>query len=81
MREEGTPPANAGGVREAVQSLGREDSLEKGMVTHFSTVAWRLPQTEEPGGYSPWDTTEATQHSCTQVLSLSLLPRLQNPVC
>ena len=60
MREEDTPPANAGGVREVVQSLGREDSLEKGMATHFSTVAWRPPQTEEPGGYSPWDTTEAT---------------------
>ena len=33
-----------------VQSLGQEDPLEEGMATHFSTVAWRLPLTEEPGG-------------------------------
>ena len=33
-----------------VQSLGREDPLEKGMVTHSSTLAWRIPWTEEPGG-------------------------------
>ena len=33
-----------------VRSLGRKDPLEKEMATHFSTVAWRIPQTEEPGG-------------------------------
>ena len=33
-----------------VQSLGREDPLEKGMATHSSILAWRIPQTEEPGG-------------------------------
>ena len=33
-----------------VQSLGREDSLEEGMATHFSILAWRIPWTEEPGG-------------------------------
>jgi len=33
-----------------VQSLGWEDLLEKGMATHFSILAWRIPQTEEPGG-------------------------------
>ena len=32
-----------------VQSLGREDSLEKGMATHSSNLAWRIPLTEEPG--------------------------------
>ena len=32
-----------------VQSLGREDPLEKGMATHSSTLAWRIPWTEEPG--------------------------------
>ena len=30
--------------------LGWEDPLEKGMVTHSSTLAWRIPWTEEPGG-------------------------------
>ena len=32
-----------------VQSLGWEDPLEKGMVTHSSILAWRIPWTEEPG--------------------------------
>ena len=45
-------------------SLGREDSLEKEMATHSSILAWRIPWTEEPGGYSPrghkeLDTTES----------------------
>ena len=33
-----------------VQSLGREDSLEKEMATDSSVLAWRIPWTEEPGG-------------------------------
>ena len=41
------PPA----VQETwVQSLDREDALEKGMATHSSILAWRIPWTEEPGG-------------------------------
>ena len=32
-----------------VQSLSREDLLEKEMVTHSSTLAWKIPWTEEPG--------------------------------
>ena len=39
------PPA----VQETqVRSLGREDPLEKGMATHSSILAWRIPWTEEP---------------------------------
>ena len=33
-----------------LQSLGQEDPLEKGMATHSSILAWRIPWTEEPGG-------------------------------
>ena len=58
------PPA----VQETqVQSLGREGPLEKGMPTHSSILAWRIPWTEEPvpGGDSSQgrkepDTTETT---------------------
>ena len=32
-----------------VRSLAREDPLEKAMATHSSTLAWRIPSTEEPG--------------------------------
>ena len=33
-----------------VQSLGREDPLEKEMATHSNTLAWKIPWMEEPGG-------------------------------
>ena len=32
-----------------VRSLGQKDPLEKGMATHSSILAWRIPWTEEPG--------------------------------
>ena len=38
-------PCNAGDL---VRSLGWEDPLEKGIVTHSSILAWRIPWTEEP---------------------------------
>ena len=44
-----------------VQSLGQEDPLEKGIPTHSSILAWRIPWTEEPGysiGVTESDTTE-----------------------
>ena len=37
------------GLETWVRSLGQEDPLEKGMATHSSTLAWRIPQTEDPG--------------------------------
>ena len=43
-----------------VQSLGREDRLEKDMATHSKILAWKIPWTEEPGGlYSQWDHKES----------------------
>ena len=42
---------NPSAVQETqVQSLGREDPLEKGMTTLSSILAWKIPWTEEPGG-------------------------------
>ena len=42
-----------------VLSLGQEDPLEKGLSTHSSILAWRIPLTEEPGGlYDPWSCKE-----------------------
>ena len=35
-------------------SLGREDPLEEEMPIHASIHAWKIPWTEEPGGYRPW---------------------------
>ena len=36
-----------------VRSLGREDPLEEGVATRSSTLAWRIPWTEGPGGLQP----------------------------
>ena len=49
-------PGTSGGKESAcnvgdwVQSLGWEDTPEKGMATHSSIFAWRIPWTEEPSG-------------------------------
>ena len=37
-------------MQETWVPLGREDPLEKGMATHSSILAWRIPGSEEPGG-------------------------------
>ena len=41
--------ASAGALRDVDLILGLEDPLEKGMATHSSILAWRIPWTEEPG--------------------------------
>ena len=53
-----------------VQSLGWEDLLEKEIATHSSILAWRIPQTEEPGELQSMrsqksDTTEQLKHTHT----------------
>ena len=58
-----------------VQSLGQEDPLEKGMATHSSILAQRIPWTEKPGGLQFWghkesDTTEQltlSSYTCQSV--------------
>ena len=42
-----------------VQPLGWEDPLEKGMATHSSILAWRIPWTEEPGGLQSLGVTKS----------------------
>ena len=51
---------------------GSEDPLKKGMATHSSILAWRIPWTEEPRGLKPMghkesDTTKATAHTHMRV--------------
>ena len=43
-------PVKAGDIKDAVQSLDREDPLEECMATNSSILAWRIPWREEPGG-------------------------------
>ena len=50
-----------------VQSLGQEDPLEKGMATHSSILALRIPWIEELGNYiqsSPWSQKELDTINC-----------------
>ena len=47
-------PANAGDIRDMVQSLGGKDPLKEGMATHSSILAFRIPWTQRS------DKTEAT---------------------
>ena len=57
------PPVNAG----AVGSIHvQEDPLENEMATHFSILAWEIPWTEEPGGYSPWSCKRVGHNSVTK---------------
>ena len=44
------PPASAGNIRDLSLILGSRRSLEEGMTTHSSILAWEIPWTEEPGG-------------------------------
>ena len=54
-----------------VQSQGWEDSLEKGMVTHSSILAWRIPWTEEPGGLQSMVSQRFAPDRATHILLLA----------
>ena len=43
-----------------VQSLDQEDPLKKEIATHFSTLAWRIPQMEEPEGLQAMESQGVT---------------------
>ena len=51
-----------------VQSLGWEDPLEKGMTTHSSILAWRIPWTEELSGLQTMGLQSDTNEQLTQTL-------------
>ena len=53
-----------------VQFLGQEDHLEKGMATHSSILAWRIPWTEEPGGLQSMEVQRVRHDLVTALLPL-----------
>ena len=57
-----------------VQSLGQEDSLEKEMATHSSTLAWKIPWTENVVGYSLWGHKESNTTELLHFLVSSTIP-------
>ena len=65
------------------QSLSREGPLEKGMATHSSILAWRIPRTEEPGGLpSIWSQsqTRLSDLACTHAELYTYDPHVSPPV-
>ena len=60
-----------------VQYLGQEDTLEKGMATNASVLAWRIPWTESLVGYSPWCHKVSVM---TEPLTLSLLLQINGKI-
>ena len=65
-----------------VQSLGWEDLLEKGMATHPTILAWRIPWREEPGGLHSMGSKESdtTEQLSIHILNNGLLV-LNYPLC
>ena len=50
-------------------SLGQEDPPESEMVTHSNSLAWKIPQTEDPGGLQSMESekkSDMTAHTCTE---------------
>ena len=70
------PPANVG---EGVQSLGREDPLEKKMATHSSTLAWEIAWTEEPGGLQSMG-LQSIRHDLVSLEVTQSCPTLCDPM-
>ena len=52
-----------------VRFLGHEDPLEKGTATHSSTLAWRIPRTEESSGLQSMGSRRVRQDYATNTLS------------
>ena len=64
-----------------VPSLGGEDPLEKGMATHSSILAWKIPWTEEPGGLQSIGSQrigpiERSEPASTQILTTSTFQKI-----
>ena len=55
-----------------VRFMGQEESLEKGMATHFSILAWEIPWTEEPGGVAKSSQDLVIEHTHKCILHLSM---------
>ena len=51
-----------------VRSLGREDPLEEEMATHSSTLAWKIPWMEEPGGLQSLGSQRVGHDSATSLV-------------
>ena len=63
-----------------IWSLDWEDPLEKGMAPHSSILAWKIPWTEGPDGYSPW-IARARYDWATNMHTCKNFAKLACPIC
>ena len=61
-----------------IPSLGGKDPLEKGMATHPSILAWRIPWTEEPGGLQSMGLQRVGHDRVTNTFSFTLVFHTEN---
>ena len=61
-----------------VRFLGQEGPLEKEMAAHSSTLAWKIPWTEEPGGLQPMGSQRVRHDLATE---LARMPSPQSKLC
>ena len=72
------PPCECRRHETQVLPLGWEDPLKEGMAILSSILAWRIPWTEEPGGYSPWVTKSRTRLSNLTHTGINLIKCIEN---
>ena len=77
------PPASAGFTETRVQSLGWEDLPEEGRATDSSSLAWRIPWTEEPGGLQStvWQRVEHGWSDLAYIAHVSMNGFVYSCVC
>ena len=64
------PPASTRNIKDKGSIPGSGRSLEKGMATHSSILAWRIPKTEGPGGLQSVGSQRAGRVACTHARHL-----------
>ena len=73
-------PVNAGDMKDVGLIPWSGRSLEEGMATHSSILAWRILWTEEPGRLQSIEVQrDATEHACTEAGDFRLQPPFQWP--
>ena len=67
-------------VGDGDRSLCWEDSLEKGMATHSSILAWRIPWTEKPGGLQAVGSQRVRHDSATNTFTLIDIQKIEEHI-
>ena len=64
-----------------IQSLSLKDPLEREVATHSIILAWEIPWTDEPGGYSPWGCKRIRHDLVTKHTHAYSYRQIHNKIC